>query len=263
MIGFIMLASGSSLAATVPTFEQVFQAAKAGRLDEARQMMNVVLRTHPNSAKAHYVDAQILAASGQYAESAKELKTAEAIQPELSFASPEAIQKLRAKLSSGLMRVSSGGKAGGFPWGVILLAAGGILLAILIFRTINSRALQNRAMSSYHPANNTPGNYGGPSAPMGPASGGLGSSIGSGLATGLGVGAGIVAGEALAHSLFDHDKTESAAPTPPVDSNPDSWTDPSYDMGGNDFGMNQSDSSWDDDFSGLSDDFSSGGDDWS
>ena len=86
LIGFIMLASGSSLAATVPTFEQVFQAAKAGRLDEARQMMNVVLRTHPNSAKAHYVDAQILAASGQYAESAKELKTAEAIQPELSFA---------------------------------------------------------------------------------------------------------------------------------------------------------------------------------
>jgi len=45
---------------SIPTIHQVYQAAESGDLNNAHQMVEQVLKAHPESAKAHYVDAEIL-----------------------------------------------------------------------------------------------------------------------------------------------------------------------------------------------------------
>jgi Tfp pilus assembly protein PilF len=76
------------------TVQQVYQAAEAGKLIEAQAMMDKVLQAHPNSGKAHFVKAELLARQGKNAEAAKELATAERLAPGLPFAKPQAVQKL-------------------------------------------------------------------------------------------------------------------------------------------------------------------------
>ena len=57
-------AAAPAIAANDPTVQQIYQAAHAGRLDQAQQMMNQVLRDHPRSGKAHYVAAELYAKEG-------------------------------------------------------------------------------------------------------------------------------------------------------------------------------------------------------
>jgi hypothetical protein len=77
-----------------------------------------------------------------------------------------------------------------------------------------------------------------------------------GLATGAAMGAGVVAGEALMHRIMGDDQRSGLASTPGFDATPvyEPQPDPSYDMGGQDFGLNDA-GSWDDGGS-------AGGDDW-
>src|SRR5215472_14981992 len=57
----VMLLAAVALAApNVPSIAQVYQAARAGHLAQAEAMTNQVLIAYPNSARAHYVMAQIL-----------------------------------------------------------------------------------------------------------------------------------------------------------------------------------------------------------
>jgi Tfp pilus assembly protein PilF len=51
--------------AAEPTLHEVYQAVEAGKLKEADTMMAQVLKAHPGSARAHYVEAEILAKEGQ------------------------------------------------------------------------------------------------------------------------------------------------------------------------------------------------------
>lgn len=260
---FALLLSGMALAADVPTLDQVYQAAQAGRLAEARQMMGVVLKAHPGSGKAHYVEAQILAASRDYAGAAAELQKAERLEPGLPFVKQASVDELRARIAAGAGSPMAAQKSAGLPWGWIILVLGGVLLLALFLRRRASAAPYQQVIPA---AGNSygPGAYNGPMPPAAPmGGGGLGSSLGTGIATGLGVGAGIVAGEALAHSLFDRN-SGTAAPTAPVapPAAGDGWTDGNYDMGGNDFGLGQNDASSWDDGTDIGGDFSSG-DDWS
>jgi Tfp pilus assembly protein PilF len=64
-LGLFLLAFNLALADNAPTLHEVYQATQAGRLEEARSMMNKVLKEHPNSGKAHYVEAEILAKQGE------------------------------------------------------------------------------------------------------------------------------------------------------------------------------------------------------
>jgi predicted Zn-dependent protease len=50
------------------TVDQVYSAAKAGQVDQALQLMQPVLKDHPNSAKAHFVEAELLAKAHRYAD---------------------------------------------------------------------------------------------------------------------------------------------------------------------------------------------------
>lgn len=254
-IGF----SGISLADELPTIHQVYEKVQSGHLDEAQGMIQQVLQAHPNSAKAHYVEAEILAKQGQSTKAREEFNTAERLEPGLPFAKPQAVQALKSSISHQPQAVSLGTTstpaAAGFPWGMLLLGIGSIVVITLIIRAMTKR--NSVPVMGNYPANYQPGMPGGqPYAGGGAvANTGMGSGIMSGLATGAAVGVGMVAGEALAHHFMDGDRASQNTSTPVADS----WGTSSDDMGGSDFGIADN-SSWDDNSSMA--DISGGGDDW-
>ncbi len=266
LLGF----AGMARAAEDPTLHQVYEAAQAGRLDEAQAMMDKVLRDHPNSGKAHFVEAELLAKRGQLTSARSELNTAERLAPGLPFAKPQAVETLRSRLasSSGPARMPPapqairGEASGGSPWGMLLFG-GGLIAAIIYFARSMSRrnaaTVQPGMSPGYAPQGAGPGaaaqawgpGAGGMAPPMGSSAPGIGSGIMGGLATGAALGVGMVAGEALMHRLTDGNRTAASAP-PPV---ADAWNSSADNLGGADFGVADS-SSWDDSSGG-------GGDDWS
>jgi hypothetical protein len=257
--------AGPVLAAT-PTVDQVYEAARAGHLDQAQQLMDEVLRDHPNSAKAHYIEAEISARAGNFSRGRSELARAQQLDPSGSFAKPEALASLQRELARGstssrppYVRQSDRSYPPGtydrpadhrssFPWGIALLLIAGVVIAWALFSRRNPR---NYGGYPQYPGSvpPPPGGYGGPGpagygpggygAPMG---GGMGSGIVGGLATGLAVGAGVAAGEELVRHWIDGNGVRHEGP-PPADYLPP--PDDNANMGGNDFGVSDS-SSWDD-----------------
>lgn len=271
--GFVLVVSvfaAGTAFADVPTMRQVEEAAQAGRLNEAHGMMQQVLKEHPNSAKALFVDAEILAKANRTSEARDELNAAEKLEPGLPFAKPYAVQELRAKLgetrsSAAPSAMSTGSTQGasqsGFPWGLVILGIAAIAIIAFIMRAMSRPS----AVAAPYPGNNPGGVYGGgnyPPQPGMPPAGygygapqpGIGSGIMGGLATGAAIGVGVAAGEALAHHFLDGSHPD--APAQPVVTADNSSN---YDMGGNNFGVNDS-SSWDDNVTMA--DSSGGGDDW-
>ncbi|MCX7192275.1 MAG: tetratricopeptide repeat protein [Proteobacteria bacterium] len=270
--GFVLLAAtgfsnGIALADEMPTLDQVYQTAHAGKLDEAQRMMDIVLKAHPNSAKAHFVEAELLAKQGQMGRANEELNNAQHLKPDLSFANPQAVQDLKNRIAASHPASQSSAyraePVNSFPWGMLLLGVGAIAVIVLVIRAMNSRnqanfpgnyqpGMQNSPMpaSPYGGGMGPGGSYG--AGPVGSGGGGMAGGIMGGLATGAAVGVGMVAGEALAHHFMDggHNAANS---TPPV---ADAWGN-SNNMGGSDFGIADN-SSWDDS-SSVAD---NGGGDW-
>jgi hypothetical protein len=89
---------GIGSAQSEPTVDQIYQAANAGQLPQAQQMVDQVLRSHPDSAKAHYVKAELSARQRDGATAQRELATAERLAPGLPFARPAAVQALRTQV---------------------------------------------------------------------------------------------------------------------------------------------------------------------
>lgn len=270
-VSFFVAAACTSLsvmAATEPSMHEVYQAAQAGRYIEAQDMMDQVLKAHPNSAKAHFAEAELLAKQGKFNPARAELATAERLQPGLPFAKPQAVSSLKTLIESPRVPMNplatspmsqQVGLAGdpapsrGLPWGLILGGVG--LLAFMVFAM---RFMQRRTGA---PAPYYPGGFGNPgmaqpmgagmsgggAGPMGMAGSGIGSGIMGGLATGAALGAGMVAGEALMHHFTDGG--HSGTPVLPTQSAPNdnltnNWDLRNDDMGGNDFGISDN-ASWD------------------
>jgi hypothetical protein len=271
----LLFLTAPAFAEDEPTMHQVYLAAEAGKFNEAQSMMDKVLRDHPNSAKAHFVEAELLAKQGLFSSAGVELNTAERLQPGLPFTKPETVKNLKSRISSvsngaiqsnGTAQPNTGGQS--IPstlkeWMPAILLFLGISLIVLLI------GFMSRRNSSIVPANSYAGNSLGSNMPpvgatgngpvMGqPAAGGMGSGIMSNLATGAALGAGVVAGEALAHHFIDGDKNNVISEPPRHDSSP--WNVPGNisvndDMGGTDFGIEDT-SSWDDDGANA------GGGDW-
>lgn len=273
-----LLVAGAASAQADASIDQVYQAARAGHLDQAQQMMAPVLRDHPQSAKAHYVEAELLARQGRRAPARAELATAERLAPGLPFAHADAVQALRRELgdtgSAAPARAADPmpptltpaahvpAPAGGAYGGIAAAVLGGALLAWLLTRLGRP---QPSAPPLAPPGALLPAAAGGlPGAVAGawppamaapaPAPAGIGHSLAGGLATGLAAGAGLVAAETLGHRLFGDpapayrvpEPTAFATVSPPFP--PDAGTiDPR--MGGNDFGIDDA-GSWDDDATG-------------
>ena len=251
------------------SMHQVYLAAEAGKFNEAQAMMDKVLRDHPNSAKAHFVEAELLAKQGQLSNAAAELKTAEQLQPGLPFAKPEAVQHLKSRIASASTGAASPNNAGQAIQGavknwmlpVLLFLVMGliILLIVLIIGRRNAKTVPTNSYAGNAPGSNMPPAGAGGGSVMGqPAGGGMGSGLMGNLATGAALGAGVVAGEALMHHFIDGDRNNTTA-EPHNDSSP--WNrsanlSDTDDMGGTDFGIEDT-SSWDDDSAG-----DGGGDDW-
>jgi hypothetical protein len=245
-----------------PTVHQIYEAAEAGRFDQAQQMMDQVLKDHPKSAKAHYVQAELYAKEGKTALARAELAEAEGIDPGLTHENPRSVLALKSQLGVGsrptqaprVVGLSSAPASPHFPWGTALIFVIAIGLLWMLFRRRNTYSQYPAAGPGgpgYGPGSGGPGGYG-PGGPVG--GGGIGSGIAGGLASGLAVGAGVVAGEELAHHFLDGGNRESGGVIPPA--NAGEWEQSSNsDMGGSDFGVNDG-GGWDDSGGG-------GGGDWS
>ncbi len=232
--------AGHAMAQTEPTMDQVYQEAQAGRVDHALQLMQPVLRAHPNSAKAHYVDAELLAKQGATRQARDALRTAEQLAPGLPFARPDAVQNLRHALASAASLAAAGPVAAStssrflpavatamppatshaaVPWGVLLAVCGGALLAWMLMRLGKPAAATGAApgvgyaspaaVPAWPPAGASPAYAGAPAPGVGMGAGlvpsaapSMGSQVAGGLATGLAVGAGVMAAEAIGKSLF-------------------------------------------------------------
>ncbi|MET3132015.1 hypothetical protein AAKU55_002285 [Oxalobacteraceae bacterium GrIS 1.11] len=274
LLSVAVMCAAPVYAAADATMHEVYLAAEAGKFDQAQAMMDQVLRDHPNSGKAHFVEAELLAKQGRLTQAETELANAERLAPGLAFAKPAAVAKLRAHIatlhtaparsnygvpSQGAYAQQPAPTGAGIPWGLLLGGAGLIAFVIFAVRFMGRRSQPTYSLGGNANSGPSPGmqpQYGGgaPNGPMmGPSGGGMGSGIMGGLATGAAVGAGIVAGEALMHHFTDSNGNRGSVPYEPPPRNDAPIPD---DMGGNDFGVSDN-SSWDDSGGG------GGSDDWS
>lgn len=241
----------ASAVSAEPSREDVDQALRAGDIVKAEHLVKEVVAAHPDSAKAHFKYAEILAAQGKLADAKTELSKAEQIQPELAFAKPAAVQSLKHKLDGGAAKSSSAST------GFWIVAALAVFAIFMVVRALTNRPKPQPAYSTVNPA--MPNSYG----PQGayqpaPQQGGMGSSIMGGLATGAAVGAGIVAGEMLMHKVLDGDQTDHSEATR------NTTTPADYsDISGSDF-VDSDNGSWSNDSLGDSSSFDSdNSSDWS
>jgi uncharacterized protein len=272
LVGVLMLASALSASnaafADEPSLHQIYQAAEAGKLNEAQTMMQEVLKAHPKSGKAHFVEAELLARQGQLQNAKAELATAELLAPGLPFAKPDAVKNLKGLVgaSSNLqpakvqhIQVAQPAHDSSFPWGTLFIGLGLAAFIAFAVRFMSQRSAIPTATGNpsggFGPVNSA-SPIGSPMQPygaggvgsVGAAPGvGLGSRVMGGLATGAAVGAGVVAGEALMHRFMDGHRAESNSDQrfSSFDSIPNMPSTPLDSMGGNDFGISDS-SSWDD-----------------
>lgn len=176
----LLVGSSLAMAQSEPSMNQIFEAARSGRVDQAQKMIGQVIASHPNSAKAHFVQAELHVQQGRIDAARTSLATAERLAPGLPFANAEAVSGLRARLTgSGLNGLSGAapsaaartqssaptpraapvpapapaaqGSSFGSFWPIILIG-GAVALALMMFRRRKSAAV----------AQSTPAGYNGP-----------------------------------------------------------------------------------------------------
>jgi hypothetical protein len=276
-----LLSFGLAIAQSEPTLNQVYAAAQAGKLDQAQVMIQQVLISHPNSAKAFFVRSELYARQGDLPRANDALATAEKLAPGLPFAKPQAVQALRAQLAAkkspaavsvsnnhpetpmAVVAAPDASSPSTTSWALPLILAGGVVgLGYFLFRKkkpdphFQPAGLGNQGgLSGPQTFGSAPGgapygqpayaNQSGMQAPYGqPAGTGLGGRIIGGVATGLAVGAGVMAAEAIGRNLMgSHNSPVPTAGTDGLANNNFQPIDSNTDMGGAAFGINDT-SSW-------------------
>lgn len=251
------------------TLPEVYKAVQSGQMAKADAMMKEVLQNHPNSAKAHYVAAELYAKEGKVEAARNHFIKAQNLAPGLPFAQAESVQKLQVQLASTQVAPAVSQTSifsNPLFWGLIAILVIGV---VMVMKRRKAEAVQvyNAPSAGYPgtpggPVGNPggpggPGNPGGPGYPGAPAAGGMGGGLMGSLATGAALGAGMYAGQALAGSLMGgRDGGHS---------NADHNANPNFNQVGGpasldpNFGVRDA-SSWDDASSGSSWDDNGGGD---
>lgn len=267
-----LLGFGLAMAQAEPTLNQVYATAQSGKLDEAQAMIQQVLVAHPNSGKAHFVRAELFARQGKISLARESFASAEKLAPGLPFAKPEAVQALRAQLAGKPPARVINTQATSYAapvaptapsssWLLPLLLAGGVIIAgYFMFRRRAPAPVAQQPDYAYQgglngqqnfgigsgvgqAANPQPTGYPQPGYPQQTAGSGLGGRIMGGLATGVAVGAGMMAVDAIGKSMMGNHGTAAANNLANNDYQP--LTNSNPDMGGANFGLNDT-SSWDD-----------------
>jgi hypothetical protein len=167
MLSFMGL--GSAMAQAEPTVKQIYETAQSGKLDQAQVMIQQVLISHPDSARAHFVQAELFARQGLQSRGQESLAKAEKLAPGLPFAKPEAVQALRTQLASKPVpakQANGSGSTGGsgtkpqtaapapssssFPLGLgLALGGGAIALAIFLMRKKPAAPVSGHVQAAY------------------------------------------------------------------------------------------------------------------
>jgi clan AA aspartic protease (TIGR02281 family) len=116
--------------AAEPTMHQIYEAASTGHLTEAQEMITQVLASHPKSAKAHWVQAEVYAKANKTNLARSEVLEAERLNPGLTEISAKAVRELKAELGLAI----EGGK-GSSPLETripLLKMSGGLIAAVVI-----------------------------------------------------------------------------------------------------------------------------------
>ncbi|HEY6454327.1 MAG TPA: tetratricopeptide repeat protein [Steroidobacteraceae bacterium] len=238
--------AGVAAADADATPHQIYEAAQSGHMAQAQQMIDQMLRDHPQNAKAHFIAAELDARIGDFAAARQQLATAKQLDPTQSFTNANTLSALQRQLTgirpivpgTGPLAVAPAVHRTAVPWGWIIVLALG---AFVLWSMLRSRAQQGLVPGALPPGN--PGlqsGYGyGPSYPPSGGSGLMGN-----LASGLAIGAGVAAGEELVRHVIDGRSTGGIAPSTDLRDPPQN-----QDMGGADFGT-QDGSSWGNDSSG-------------
>jgi hypothetical protein len=200
----------SVAALALPSSADVQSAVKAGDYPKAESMMQEVVAAKPQSAKAHYIYAEILAHDAKFSEAAAQARKARAIDPEIGFTDPDKFRAFEqtlnreqaapvvatqaAPMRQAPVQAASAGMPG-WVWGL-----GFAVVAFLIWRMVSRRAAMAGGMApagagggyGMQPGAPQPGygpGYGGGYAP------GYGQAPGGGLLrTGLAAAGGVAAG---------------------------------------------------------------------
>ncbi|WP_397391756.1 tetratricopeptide repeat protein [Polynucleobacter sp.] len=198
----VLLTSNAAFAeATLP---EVYQAAQSGQMAKADAMMKEVLQNHPNSAKAHYVAAELYLKEGKLEAARNHFIKAQNLAPGLPFAQPESVQKLQVQLASTQIAPAASQTSifsNPLFWGLIAILVVGV---VIVMKRRKAEAVQvyNAPSAGFPGTPGGPAGYpGGPGYPGAPA-GGMGSGLMGSLATGAALGAGMYAGQALASNLM-------------------------------------------------------------
>jgi uncharacterized protein len=193
----------SPLAFAEATLPEVSQAIQSGQLAKADAMMKEVLQNHPNSAKAHYIAAELYLREGKIDAARQAYIKAENLAPGLPFAQAQSVQRLQAELRAGTVPANANSGAGSILTSPLFW----ILIAILIAGVIFFMKKRQPPVEVYNaPTANGP--YSGPPSAPGayppgyPGAPSAGSGLMGSLATGAALGAGMVAGQALASHLM-------------------------------------------------------------
>ncbi len=243
-LALLLLSVTATSAFALPTLEDVEHAVHRNDYVSAESMTREVVTAQPNSAKPHYILAEILAHEGKLNEARTQAAQAKQLDPAIRFTTPEKFARFETELNGGKpvlrnasappRKAESSGEGGSsFLW--IVRIVGG-LLAFFAFR-------RRSAPPSYGAYNNPnapmPGQPGYPNYPQ-PGYPPPGSGTGHTVAAGLGgLAAGMLA-EHLIEGAMDrrHDANGNPIYTPQGDASPNETVqDRPIDFGGsNDWG---------------------------
>lgn len=220
-------------ASVLPTIHQVYQAVERGNYNRAHDMIEEVLKSDPNSAKAHYIDAQILIRQGLNAQAKDELQRAEYLSPNLPFVKPNDLATLKQEINGRSQLQESFKKESDFPWSMLIILLIALMVIYMIFKALSSR---KNSFSKNANLNNQSSRQGYSNS----RGGGFASGMFGGLASGLAAGAGFAAGEELFHHFTDDNESDNRSDNSFYDDN----TSPLAQSDDNNFGISD-DSSWD------------------
>lgn len=101
----VIFAFIATMAFAEPTFEQVENLIEQKNYSAAVQGLEVVLKNHPNSAKAFYAMAQAQAGLGNLEKARYALDKATGLDPDLKFASKSNVENLRAAVTPQIAKI--------------------------------------------------------------------------------------------------------------------------------------------------------------
>jgi len=243
----LLLLFTSATAFALPTLEDVEHAVHRNDYVSAESMTREVVTAQPNSAKPHYILAEILAHEGKLNEARAQAAQAKQLDPAIRFTTPEKFARFEAELNGGKPalrnataspnKVAETPREGGssFLW-IVLLVGGAI--AFFAFRRRSAPPSYGGYTNPNAPMPGQPGytNYPPGYPPPGyPPGSGAGHTVAAGLG---GLAAGMLA-EHLIEGAMDrrHDASGNPISVPQGDTPNETLEDRPIDFGsGNDWG---------------------------